>query len=119
MLAAVALAFFVGETVVALLAERDPPKLYLSLPTSSLPHISNEFAAAELEARRRAVIEAEEAALPHVTVYLKNQSTVTGKLARDEDGWITVVVDGSEVGFHSSEVERVERTAAAPPSGGA
>ena len=117
LLSALALVGLASEAVVATLAKTKPPSVYQIIPVTSLPLLVKHFETERTDkssapARQKSISEKEQAArlIETATLYLKNGSKVSGPIISEEGGWITLRIDGSEVGFYGSEINRIERS---------
>ena len=52
-----------------------------------------------------------------MTLILKNGSQVTGEFVSEEGDWITLRIEGGEIGFHRSEISEVVHGTSPVPQG--
>lgn len=85
---------------------KNPVSVHEILPLTSINLIrkpeSRRFFAPKKTQEETADLEAN--AVQKVTLLLKNGSEITGQIAAQDPEWVTLKVDGSEVGFHRNEI---------------
>ena len=106
LLTAVALILLGVDRIWSKVTEKDPVSVHEILPLTSInlirkPESRRFFATKE---SRDKIADLETNAAQEVTLLLKNGSEITGKIAAQDPEWITLKVDGSEVGFHRNEI---------------
>ena len=114
LLAAVSAAAFIGESLVASLFKTDPPAISKILPVTSIPLAAKQISEFTLKAPSAPEMAGSPPAGPHAprkkaTLYLKNGSEISGEIVSEGEDWITLNIDGSEAGFHRSEISRILR----------
>lgn len=100
---AVALTTFLGEFLIRPQLDLPVAKAHAFFPVSSFPTILKEISGEKEKGDKDRV------PAPPVKVTLKNGKILEGPMIKNEDGWITLEIDGDEVGFHQSEVRSMTK----------
>ncbi|HTL46538.1 MAG TPA: hypothetical protein VL688_00575 [Verrucomicrobiae bacterium] len=100
---------FVGEFMVRSFMEDGTPALYRVAPITSIPawfkHRSEKNAPKQ-----------EAPAARHIKLVLHNGKEFSGELISEEGNWVSLKIDGNEVGFHRSEIKQMEEVPAGAKS---
>ena len=100
---------FIGEFMVMSLTGEQVPALYRIAPVTSIPLFFKERSAFRLASEKK-----EEAAKTFVTLRLLNGKEFRGELVSEDSGWITLKIDGNQVGFSRAEIAELKESNAAP-----
>ncbi|MDP3920268.1 MAG: hypothetical protein Q8R76_05630 [Candidatus Omnitrophota bacterium] len=112
--AAVTYAAFGLEVVFSSYTQGGAVNLSGVLPLTSLPIAADDIRGEQSnweERRNKRRAESSEGIPepPEIEVHLNNGRIVTGKLVSKDEKWLMLLVDGSEVGFHRSEVVTIKK----------
>lgn len=98
----------VGQFLFSSLTKESAWGVYRVFPVTSIPLIAKKIKQArhpELAAQEQAKLKKTQ-----MILHLKSGSEIHGELVNETDHWITLRIDGSEVGFLKSEIEKVFRS---------
>jgi len=114
LLTAAAVVAVAGERITASLLKKDPASVHTILPVTSLPlwgKLNTEWPKWTGGMPKEDSTEVPEEK-PVVTVTLNNGSEIEGTLVSEEEDWILLDVEGSQVGFHASEIREMHKKGA-------
>lgn len=94
-----------GELLFSRLSEFASFSPHKIFPVTSIPHWTTYFRKASQDTPQDQTAGASKySAQPDILLQLKNGKEVRGKLIARKEGWFSLEIDGSEVGFHQSEI---------------
>lgn len=92
-----------GELVAGRLFQITSPKIHQILPVSSIPHLYRLVFHGD-EMKTSSEEQKSEREQKWMTLKLRGGQEVAGELVSEEPGWVTLRIDGSQVGFRSAEI---------------
>lgn len=96
----------VAQFLFSSLAEKNVTGVYRVFPVTSIPLIAKIIKQGKGAA---APSESVPAKKPQVILHLKSGSQIHGELLEESENWLSLNIDGSEVGFRRSEIDRIFR----------
>jgi len=97
----------VAQFLFSSVAEKNVRGIYRVFPVNSLPLIAK-ILKQEQEPENSGEIVAPKK--PQVILHLKSGSQLHGELVEESENWLTLNIDGSDVGFRRSEIDRIFRS---------
>ncbi len=104
----------IGEFLFAVFSGHSPQSLHKSFPLFSFPAAVNKFNAPPSSLSEEEILRREEN--PRLRLILKNGRQMEGIRVSEDAAWVTLKVDGSEVGFKRSEIARIEQAPLKSPA---
>jgi len=94
---------FISEFMISSFQEDGKVQLHRLAPITALPVVLK-----EINNKKDKVIAAKKATLKYARIILTNGRSLTGVLVKEDEGWITLKVDGSNVGFPRKEIKQYD-----------
>lgn len=107
MLMTISFILLIAQPILATIFPFKPAPIHSILPITSFPHMNKSMLKYKTLFPDRSKLKEKENKHQRVIVYLHNGSEIHGNITYQDDAWVHLDMDGSQVGFQRSEISKI------------